>query len=113
MFIIFTIILYFLIFLAIFYLSILIYGFGYSGLTVAPPIVVEEAFGNKNFGQIYANVSIATCVASSLTSYIYAAIIDSTGGYEGCFVFAMVLYALFAILVPLIVKLGKKLPREE
>lgn len=99
--------------LAIFYLSILIYGFGYSGLTVAPPIVVEEAFGNKNFGQIYANVSIATCVASSLTSYIYAAIIDSTGGYEGCFVFAMVLYALFAILVPLIVKLGKKLPREE
>ncbi|MEA5152160.1 MAG: MFS transporter [Oscillospiraceae bacterium] len=98
---------------AIFYISILIYGFGYAGLTVVPPMVVESAFGGKNFGQIYANVSIATCVASSITSYIYAAIIDSTGGYEGCFVLAMCFYAVFAICVPLIVKLGQKLPREE
>ena len=99
--------------IAIFYISILIYGFGYAGLTVVPPMVVESAFGGKNFGQIYANVSIATCAASSITSYIYAAIIDSTGGYEGCFVLAMVFYAIFAVCVPLIVKLGQKLPREE
>lgn len=98
---------------AIFYISILIYGFGYAGLTVVPPMVVEAAFGGKNFGQIYANVSIATCAASSITSYLYAAIIDSTGGYEGCFVLAMVFYAIFAVCVPLIVKLGQKLPREE
>ena len=99
--------------IAIFYISILIYGFGYAGLTVVPPMVVESAFGGKNFGQIYANVSIATCAASSITSYIYAAILDSTGGYEGCFVLAMVFYAIFAVCVPLIVKLGQKLPREE
>ena len=98
---------------AIFYISILIYGFGYAGLTVVPPIVVESAFGGKNFSEIYANVSIATCAASSLTSYIYAAIIDSTGGYEGCFVLAMVFYAIFAVCVPLVVKIGQKLPREE
>ncbi|HBR09104.1 MAG TPA: MFS transporter [Clostridiales bacterium] len=98
---------------AIFYISILIYGFGYAGLTVVPPMVVEAAFGKKNFGQIYANVSIATCVASSATSYAYAAIIDRTGGYEGCFILAMVFYAIFAICVPLIVKIGQKLPREE
>lgn len=98
---------------AIFYISILIYGFGYAGLTVVPPMVVEAAFGNKNFSQIYANVSIATCAASSITSYLYAAIIDKTGGYEGCFVLAMVFYAIFAVCVPLIVKIGQKLPREE
>lgn len=97
---------------AIFYISILIYGFGYAGLTVVPPMVVESAFGGKNFGQIYANVSIATCAASSITSYIYAAIIDSTGGYDGCFILAMGFYAVFAICVPLIVKIGQKLPRE-
>ncbi len=97
---------------AIFYLSILIYGFGYAGLTVVPPIVVESAFGSKNFGQIYANVSIATCAASSLTSLIYARIIDKTGGYEGCFVLAIAFYAVFAICVPLVVKIGQKLPRE-
>lgn len=97
---------------AIFYISILIYGFGYAGLTVVPPLVVESAFGGKNFGQIYANVSIATCAASSITSYIYAAIIDSTGGYEGCFLLAMGFYAVFAVCVPLIVKIGQKLPRE-
>ena len=100
---------------AMFYISILIYGFGYAGLTVVPPMVVEAAFGGKNFGQIYANVSVVTCVASSITSYIYAAIIDSHGGnyFEGCFYFAIVLYAIFAVCVPLIVKLGQKLPREE
>ena len=100
---------------AMFYISILIYGFGYAGLTVVPPMVVEAAFGGKNFGQIYANVSVVTCVASSITSYIYAAIIDSHGGnyYEGCFYFAIVLYAIFAVCVPLIVKMGQKLPREE
>lgn len=98
---------------AMFYISILIYGFGYAGLTVVPPMVVEAAFGAKNFGQIYANVSIATCAASSITSYLYAAIIDSTGGYEGCFILAMVFYAIFAICVPLIVKIGQKLPRED
>lgn len=99
---------------AMFYISILIYGFGYAGLTVVPPIVTEAAFGGKNFSQIYANVSVVTCVASSITSYIYAAIIDSHGGnyYEGCFYFAMALYATLAICVPLIVKLGQKLPRE-
>lgn len=95
-----------------FYASILIYGFGYAGLTVVPPMVVESAFGGKNFSQIYANVSIATCCASSITSYIYAAIIDKTGGYEGCFILAMVFYAIFAVCVPLIVKIGQKLPRE-
>lgn len=97
----------------IFYASILIYGFGYAGLTVVPPMVVEAAFGAKNFSQIYANVSIATCAASSITSYLYAAIIDKTGGYEGCFVLAMVFYAIFAVCVPLVVKIGQKLPREE
>jgi len=97
---------------AIFYISILIYGFGYAGLTVVPPMVVEEAFGGKNFGQIYANVSVVTCVASSVTSLIYAMIIDRTGGYEGCFYLAIGFYAVFAICVPLIVKIGKKLPRE-
>jgi MFS family permease len=97
---------------AIFYVSILIYGFGYAGLTVVPPMVVEAAFGGKNFGQIYANVSIATCVASSITSYIYAAIIDATGGYDGCFILAMGFYAVFALCVPMIVKIGQKLPRE-
>lgn len=99
---------------AMFYISIFIYGLGYAGLTVVPPIVVESAFGGKNFGQIYANVSVVTCVASSITSYIYAAIIDSHGGnyYEGCFVFAIILYAIFGVCVPLVVKLGQKLPRE-
>lgn len=97
----------------IFYASILIYGFGYAGLTVVPPMVVEAAFGAKNFSQILANVSIATCVASSITSYLYAAIIDKTGGYEGCFVLAMCFYSIFAMCVPLIVKIGQKLPREE
>lgn len=95
-----------------FFASILIYGFGYAGLTVVPPMIVESAFGGKNFSQIYANVSIATCAATSLTNYLYAAIIDSTGGYEGCFILAMGFYAVFAVCVPLIVKLGQKLPRE-
>ncbi|MPM30546.1 hypothetical protein SDC9_77096 [bioreactor metagenome] len=97
---------------AIFYISILIYGFGYAGLTVVPPMVVEAAFGGKNFGQIYANVTVVTCIASSFTSLIYAQIIDRTGGYEGCFILAIVFYAIFAICVPLIVKMGQKLPRE-
>ncbi|MDR1604019.1 MAG: MFS transporter [Gracilibacteraceae bacterium] len=96
-----------------FFASILIYGFGYAGLTVVPPIVVESAFGGKNFAQIFANVSVATCVASSISSLVYAQIIDRSGGrYEGCFVFAIILYAVFTICVPLIIKLGQKLPRE-
>ncbi|MDR1321397.1 MAG: MFS transporter [Gracilibacteraceae bacterium] len=97
----------------LFFASILIYGFGYAGLTVVPPIVVESAFGGKNFAQIFANVSVATCVASSISSLVYAQIIDRSGGrYEGCFVFAIILYAIFTVCVPLTIKLGQKLPRE-
>jgi len=96
----------------VFFISILIYGFGYAGLTVVPPIVVESAFGSKNFGQIYANVTIVTCLASSIASLVYAQIVDRTGGYEGCFVFTIFLYAIFGLCVPFIIKFGKKLPRE-
>ena len=51
-------------------------------------------------------------MASSVTSLLYAQIIDRTGGYEGCFILAIVFYAIFAVCVPLIVGIGKKLPRE-
>jgi len=96
-----------------FFTSILIYGFGYAGLTVIPPIVVEAAFGGRSFPQIFANVSIATCVASSGASLIYAQIIDRTGGYEGCFYFAIGLYLVFTLTIPFIIKLGQRLERVE
>ncbi|MDR1710536.1 MAG: MFS transporter [Propionibacteriaceae bacterium] len=95
-----------------FYTSVVIYGLGFAGLTVVPPIVVENAFGGKSFAQIFANVSVCTCVASSGASLVYAQIIDQTGGYEGCFYFAIALYAIFLVCVPLIIKLGQALPRE-
>lgn len=97
---------------AVFYISLLIYGFGYSGLTVVPPIVTEDAFGSKNFGQIYANVTIVTCFASSIASLVYAEIVDKTKSYDGCFILTIALYLIFAVCVPFILKIGKKLPRE-
>ena len=50
-------------------------------------------------------------MASSGASFIYAKIIDSTGGYEGCFWFAIALYAVFIICIPLVIKIGQGLPR--
>jgi Arabinose efflux permease len=45
-----------------------IFGWAYAGVTVQTPMLVRAVFGNKNYPQIYSNISIAFAVGGAITS---------------------------------------------
>ena len=54
------------------------FGWAYAGVTVQTPILVRTIFGNKNYPQIYSNVSIAFAVGGVLTAGGWGLLADYT-----------------------------------
>lgn len=89
-----------------FYAGMVIFGFGYAGLTVVAPMLARGAFGAKNYSQIYSWVSTGIFVATAISFLVYGMIYDTTGSYDLCFVVVIALYALAVVLVPVTLKLS-------
>ena len=54
------------------------FGWAYAGVTVQTPILVRTVFGNKNYPQIYSNISIAFAVGGALTAGGWGLLADYT-----------------------------------
>ena len=54
------------------------FGWAYAGVTVQTPMLVRAVFGNKNYPQIYSNVSIAFAVGGALTAGGWGLLADYT-----------------------------------
>lgn len=89
---------------AVFYAGMVVFGFGYAGLTVIAPMLARAAFGSRNYSQIYSWVSTGIFVATAVSFVVYGTIYDTTGSYDLCFVIVIALYAIAAAMIPFTIK---------
>jgi MFS family permease len=54
------------------------FGWAYAGVTVQTPMLVRAVFGNKDYPQIYSNISIAFAVGGALTAGGWGLLADYT-----------------------------------
>lgn len=63
------------------YAAVICYGIGGGGITVAPPLLVNALFGEKDYGNIVASMNIGTNLGGAFGGTIAALIFDITQSY--------------------------------
>lgn len=53
-----------------------LFGWAYAGVTVQTPMLVRAVFGNKNYAQIYSNVSVALAAGGALMAGAWGIVAD-------------------------------------
>lgn len=96
----------------VFYAGMVVFGFGYAGLTVVVPMLARASFGNKNYSQIYSWVSTGIYIFTAISFVVYGQIYDITGSYDLCFVLVIALYVLAVVLVPITVRISQRCWKE-
>lgn len=91
-----------------FYIAMVIFGAGYAGLTVIAPVLAREAFGSREYAQIYSWVSTSIYIFTAICFVLYGAIYDVTGSYDLCFAVVVAMYVLAIVLIPLTLKLSQR-----
>ena len=80
--------------IAMLYLGALLFGIGFSGSTLLPPMVIREVFGGRDYASIYTTImsasTLGVAVGTTLFSYLY----DSTGSYYIVFIIVIVLFII-------------------
>lgn len=93
---------------ALFYLGMAVFGGGYAGLTVIAPMLARDAFGQRNYAQIYSWVSTGIFIATAVSFLVYGLIYDTTGSYDLCFVLVIALYVIALVLTPVTIKVSQR-----
>lgn len=55
-----------------------LFGWAYAGVSVQTPLLVRSVFGNKNYAQIYSNVSMAIAVGGAIAAGGWGLLADNT-----------------------------------
>lgn len=55
-----------------------LFGWAYAGVTVQTPMLVRSVFGNRNYAQIYSNVSMAIAIGGAIAAGGWGLLADST-----------------------------------
>ncbi len=91
-----------------FYVGVALFGVGYSALNIVPPMTCRQAFGNKDYANIFSMVATGLNVFSGFAALIYAQIFDITGSFAGAFWMIIIFYVLVIVLSLVIVPMGRK-----
>ncbi len=74
------------------YLGALLFGIGFSGSTLLPPVVIREVFGGRDYASIYTTImsasTLGVAVGTTLFSYLY----DASGSYYIVFIIVIILF---------------------
>ena len=91
-----------------FYVGVALFGVGYSALNIVPPMTCRQAFGNKDYANIFSMVATGLNVFAGFAALIYAQIFDITGSFAGAFWMIIVFYVLVILLSLVIVPMGRR-----
>ena len=91
-----------------FYVGVGLFGIGYSALNVVPPLTCQQAFGDKDYANIFAVVATGLNVFSGFAALIYAQIYDITGSYAGAMWMNVAFGVLLILLALVIVPMGRR-----
>ncbi|MCH8115359.1 MAG: MFS transporter [Chloroflexi bacterium] len=76
------------------WVGIFVFGLGFGGLGALIVLVVQEAFGMKEFGGIMGVVQVGMIVSGAGAPFLAGALHDSTGSYDSTF---LIIVGIFAI----------------
>ncbi|HVJ50306.1 CynX/NimT family MFS transporter [Desulfitobacterium sp.] len=98
--------------LTLFYVGLVFFGIAFSALTVMLPLIVKGIFGQKDFGKIYANVTLVQSLFSASAVIIYGKIFDITQSFKAAWQLNVGGLIIGCILAILAANLGKRLKHE-
>lgn len=93
----------------LFYVGVGMFGVGYSALNIVPPLTCQQAFGDKDYANIFATVATGLNVFSGFAALIYAQIFDITGSFAGAFWMNIIFYVIICVLALIIVPMGRRM----
>ncbi|HZJ84604.1 MAG TPA: MFS transporter [Syntrophomonadaceae bacterium] len=78
-----------------------VFGFANAIMTIPPPLLTAEMFGQKNYGVIYGVMSICYTLGAGIGMPLSGAIFDKTGSYLPAF-YLYIGLAIFAMIITLL-----------
>ena len=63
------------------YAGALLFGIGFSGSTLLPPVVIREVFGGRDYASIYTTIMSASTLGVAFGTTLFSYLYDSTGSY--------------------------------
>jgi len=82
--------------LAVLYGGAVLFGIGFSGSTLLPPVVIREVFGGRDYASIYTTIMSASTLGVAFGTTLFSFIYDSSGSYYLVFVIVLVVFAVIA-----------------
>ncbi|MFJ7849934.1 CynX/NimT family MFS transporter [Peribacillus sp. NPDC097206] len=76
------------------YTGALLFGIGFSGSTLLPPVVIREVFGGRDYASIYTTIMSASTLGVAFGTTLFSYIFDSTGSYYTVFIIVIVLFII-------------------
>lgn len=76
------------------YAGALLFGIGFSGSTLLPPVVIREVFGGRDYASIYTTIMSASTLGVAFGTTLFSYLYDSTGSYYMVFIIVIVLFII-------------------
>lgn len=76
------------------YAGALLFGIGFSGSTLLPPMVISEVFGNRDYASIYTTIMSASTLGVAVGTTLFSYIFDTTGSYVIVFITVIVMFLI-------------------
>ena len=80
--------------LAILFAGALLFGIGFSGSTLLPPIVIREVFGGMDYASIYTTIMSSSTLGVAFGTTLFSFIFDTTGSYYTVFILVIILFVI-------------------
>ncbi|MDR7080137.1 MFS family permease [Neobacillus niacini] len=80
--------------IAMLYAGALLFGIGFSGSTLLPPVVIREVFGGRDYASIYTTIMSASTLGVAFGTTLFSYLYDSTGSYYIVFIIVIVIFII-------------------
>ncbi|MBV7504800.1 MFS transporter [Bacillus sp. sid0103] len=80
--------------IGILYAGALLFGIGFSGSTLLPPVVIREVFGGRDYASIYTTIMSASTLGVAIGTTLFSYLYDSTGSYYIVFIIVIALFII-------------------
>lgn len=92
----------------VFYVGVALFSLSFVPLTIGNPLMVRQVFGEKDYPNIYSVITTIVLLSGGVAQYLYAAMRDATGSYEGVITLVGILLCIQGVVTPIIISVDKK-----
>ncbi|WDH99185.1 MFS transporter [Paenibacillus urinalis] len=78
--------------IGILYAGALLFGIGFSGSTLLPPVVIREVFGGRDYASIYTTIMSASTLGVAFGTTLFSYLYDITSSYYIVFIIVIAIF---------------------